>query len=187
MILMLSAPYRSDNPIEAFEPRRLAEVNGFQSVARCTSVRATGRAPGGMTPSASRRCHLSRTSGHPAGRLPVISQMGAIQQQSSLNFLFDIRRNFAGFGRLFCQFSRIPVSPVFCCAGRLEPWIGFAGRNEGADKGLCEDGPGSGVQQSATKLVRHTSRAGGRPASKSRDHSHCPKPYRLHVAVAGEE
>jgi len=62
--------------------------------------------------------HLSRVCGHPSGRYPVIIRMGAIPQQSSLNFLFDSRRNFAGFGRLFCRFS------------------------------------------------------------KSRDHSHCPKPYR---------
>ena len=66
------------------------------------SARASGDI---MSTSISRSRHLSRVRGHPSGRLPVIIRMGAIPQQSSLNFLFDSRRNFAGFGRLFCQFS----------------------------------------------------------------------------------
>lgn len=96
----------------------------FQSVARLR-LRATGRAPGGVPPFAFRRCHLSRTSGHPAGRLPGSLVTGDSSQQVSFLTFLCFSSQLGRASRLFCRFS------------------------------------------------------------KSRDHSHCPKPYRLHVASGG--
>jgi len=82
------------------------------------SARASGDI---MSTSISRSRHLSRVCGHPSGRFPVIIVVsgGGVQERFPQTSALGLKTpQLAGFGRLFCRFS------------------------------------------------------------KSRDHSHCPKPYR---------